>query len=109
MPYKISESAQPLSRAAANGAMVLQASSSAYRTLSRELLLYCQGRINGRSFLISGHRGAGKTTLVAAVVQEARSRGSFGGILRPLLVPLNGTVLLPDPKPGPPPSATSWS
>ena len=40
------------------------ASSQASRTLKQELRRYCDGEINGRSMLIAGHRGSGKTTTV---------------------------------------------
>ncbi|MCB9852248.1 MAG: hypothetical protein H6819_04065 [Phycisphaerales bacterium] len=34
----------------------------------RELKRYCRGEVEGRSFLVAGHRGAGKTTLVRHAV-----------------------------------------
>ena len=37
------------------------ADSHAYQVLHRELLEYCKGNISGRSVLVSGHRGSGKT------------------------------------------------
>ena len=77
--------------------------SRAYRLLRQELRRYCAGDVNGRSFLISGHRGAGKTTLVASaflsVLGNSEGRGEHPDkkLLRPLYVPLHGPNLLPDP------------
>ncbi len=78
---------------------------------------YVAGEISGRAFLIAGHRGAGKTTLVRRVVDElidevlgrederAKSPILPDSILampqRPLLVRLHGPSLLLDELPGP--------
>ena len=70
--------------------------SDAANTLLSELQLYLSGDLEGLSFLIAGHRGAGKTTLVWQVgrklLQIGRNRGRAE---RPLMVPLNGPRLLP--------------
>ncbi len=75
-------------------ARVQRADSAASRALRQELRRYCAGEIAGRSFLIAGHRGAGKTTLVAEVVAqliEASERGEVPQ--RPLPVMLHGPSL----------------
>ncbi|HEY4357298.1 MAG TPA: hypothetical protein VGN16_16225 [Acidobacteriaceae bacterium] len=80
--------------------------SEALRLLEGELQKYCSGRSDGGSFLIAGHRGAGKTTLVRGAIQrvekillEQRAQGLGNRdsrvTLRPLLVPLQGPNLLP--------------
>jgi hypothetical protein len=57
---------------------------------------YCAGEVNGRSFLISGHRGAGKTTLVSnAFLRVWSDRARIGSDMRPLLVLLHGPTLFP--------------
>jgi hypothetical protein len=87
--------------------------SKAYDTLLRELTRYVKGEVPGRSFLIAGHRGAGKTSLVRQVVEDlnrsiidkaveaAKAKdGDKGRMLdqqRPLLVKLHGPSLLPAP------------
>jgi len=67
----------------------------AYQVLRRELRRYAANELRGRSFLVAGHRGSGKTTLVlraiAAVREENKSR-AVGQ--RPLLVKLHGPSLL---------------
>jgi hypothetical protein len=84
--------------------------SKAYDTLLRELTRYVKGEVPGRSFLIAGHRGAGKTSLVRQVVEDlnraiitkaveaATARdGDKSRMLdqqRPLLVKLHGPSLL---------------
>ncbi|MGJ4888353.1 hypothetical protein ACQR1Y_09175 [Bradyrhizobium sp. HKCCYLRH3099] len=85
--------------------------SNAYDTLMRELTRYVKGEVPGRSFLVAGHRGAGKTSLVRQVVDDlnrsiidkavktASAKGSDRGRMlnqqRPLLVKLHGPSLLP--------------
>ena len=46
------------------------AESPAYHTLFRELRNYLNGEIPGRSFLVSGHRGAGKTSMVLRAIED---------------------------------------
>ena len=96
--------------------------SDAYRQVLQELRRYCRGELSGRSFLIAGHRGAGKTTLVSTVFEallrdpaidprrtpwEIPSQqlaasdvaaSEFAGkrSLRPLPVLLQGPTLLPN-------------
>lgn len=85
--------------------------STALRLLEAELQAYCQRTVRGRSFLIAGHRGAGKTTLVDAAIQrvantflsqrarQASASSTPDFVLRPLLVPLQGPNLLPPDAP----------
>jgi Cdc6-like AAA superfamily ATPase len=74
------------------------------RLLIDALLFYCRGEVSGRSFLISGHRGAGKTTLVQraflAVLRDSRRRSASSErpLLRPLLVSVHGPSLFADAK-----------
>src|SRR5215469_16146073 len=44
--------------------------SEAFRIFSKALAEYVDGHVPGRSFLIAGNRGAGKTTLVLRVIAE---------------------------------------
>jgi hypothetical protein len=91
--------------------------SRAGETLKTAIRRYVAGEISGRAFLIAGHRGAGKTTMVRRVVDElidevldqedkrARSPIAADSILampqRPLLVRLHGPSLLLEELPGP--------
>lgn len=69
--------------------------SAASRQLESELRRYCLREVDGRSFLIAGHRGAGKTTLVHHVVQKlVRESLAKNGMRRPLIVRLHGPNLL---------------
>ena len=70
------------------------AKSHAYSLLIRELNRYLQHQIRGRSFLISGHRGSGKTSLVLRAVQDLQNRQTGELQQRPLLVKLHGPSLL---------------
>lgn len=70
------------------------ASSEAGTILEAELRRYCEGQIAGRSFLIAGHRGAGKTTMVNKVVDTVMKQADQGGLpMRPLQVLLHGPSL----------------
>lgn len=55
---------------------------------------YCNREIAGRSVLIAGHRGAGKTTLVKAAIQDLRGRPDFRADIIPLYVQIHGPDLL---------------
>ena len=70
------------------------AESAAYVRLCNELTRYVKEEITGRSFLISGHRGAGKTTLVLKAIEDIRKK-NLGCM--PLLIPLHGPDLLLPP------------
>ncbi|MFM0557099.1 hypothetical protein P0D69_39985 [Paraburkholderia sediminicola] len=81
-------------------APLIAARSQEGRILEYELTRYCSGEINGRSFLIAGHRGAGKTTMVAHAIHQMIQGCDEGTVpLRPLPVFLHGPSLfasLPD-------------
>jgi hypothetical protein len=103
MPIPIVEKPEPLSEASEDEKPVLIAS-DALGLLSHELRQYCNCRVTGRSFLIAGHRGSGKTTLVQEAFQEVRRDNDMQQRrpqddkrippLRPLLVLLQGPNLL---------------
>src|SRR5580658_2600016 len=87
--------------------------SEAYRVLKTSLNRYAAGELSGRAFLISGHRGMGKTTLVARAVQDCNEtafadRANLAadgdgerlrqrGLHRLLLVRLHGPSLVAKP------------
>src|SRR6185437_14231885 len=72
--------------------------SAAYRHLVEDLRRYCNREVNGRSFLIAGHRGAGKTTLVASAFAKLLADFDRRPLrARPVFVPVLGPSLLPDP------------
>lgn len=89
----------------------------AYRSLLRDLQRYVQEEIAGRSYLIAGHRGSGKTSLTLQAIEDLRrtfliqassastSAGRRDRPQRPLLVKLHGPSLLEAPPPTPPPAA----
>src|SRR5262245_44187171 len=99
MAIRITTPAEPLSLVSYRGEPAL-IESDGLRLLTYELRRYCAGEVNGRSFLISGHRGAGKTTLVNGAFMKvlADSQRNPREMLRPLFVPLHGPNLLPDPR-----------
>ena len=102
MPILILEKPEPLSEASRGQAKPMLVGSDAMRLLAHELGRYCRQEVTGRSFLIAGHRGSGKTTLVQGgfqqvldqmAAEDTRDRSS----LRPLLILLQGPNLLPGP------------
>jgi hypothetical protein len=97
VPIRIVESSEPLSPAAQDRAQeALLIDSDASRLLSHEMLRYCDGEVTGRSFLIAGHRGAGKTTMVSnAHLQAKRETARRPRATRPLIVWLHGPSLFP--------------
>lgn len=108
MPIRILDSPEPLTEASYGTDPVL-IGSDVLMVLQQEMIRYCEQRVAGRSFLIAGHRGAGKTTLVQGAFQQVRAarnqaaeRFALSGReelvanrLRPLLVLLQGPNLLP--------------
>jgi hypothetical protein len=102
MPIAIIDAPEPLSeeslRHRGSTAEPLLVESSASRVLRQELQRYCEGKINGRSFLIAGHRGAGKTTLVAKAFMDVHRLAEDGAAMRrPLFIALHGPSLFPNP------------
>jgi hypothetical protein len=69
--------------------------SDAYRQLKADLRRYVEGKLVGRSFLISGHRGAGKTTMVRHAVEAVEiEMASELKPCRPIFIPLHGPSIL---------------
>jgi energy-coupling factor transporter ATP-binding protein EcfA2 len=100
MPIQILDFAEPLSagRIGASNEPVL-IKSAAYDQLLHELRRYCNLQASGRSFLVAGHRGSGKTTLVLSVFEKILRESQTRNVkLRPLMVQLLGPSLLPDPE-----------
>jgi hypothetical protein len=95
---KTNSSPEPLSFASSHTSSrqpSILAVSSACDILTYELRLYAAGEIVGRSFLVSGHRGAGKTTLVYKAIQDLSIEFSEQGLsCYLLLVPLHAPDLL---------------
>ena len=110
MAIKILERIEPLSDASFREREAPpMASSRALNGLRDALCAYVKGTINGASYLIAGHRGSGKTTLVHRAVEEvlretdparfrnlrpARDPDNAVFAARPMLVRLNGPNLL---------------
>ena len=103
MPILFRTRADPFSpRAQQGGDMVpLLARSHAGLVLESEMRRYCAGLVRGRSFLISGHRGSGKTTMVDNAVLTLQQEAADGRLqLKPLPVYLQGpTLFAPEPAP----------
>ena len=97
MVIRIRRTPEPLSEQSAKAGdegLVYTVQSSASRILKQELRRYCDGHIQGRSFLIAGHRGAGKTTMVSDVLTSVIKLSQNGDVaLRPLPVMLHGPSL----------------
>jgi hypothetical protein len=94
MPIFIKESPEPLTYASVFTEPLL-AECEAYRCLFHDILRYGRRETMGRSILISGHRGSGKTTLVRWAIERAqRALKDDLKSARPLLVPLHGPDLL---------------
>ena len=102
MAIFILRSPEPLSEQASRPGLegnVITATSHAGDVLAGELRRYCDGHVQGRSFLIAGHRGAGKTTMVADVLDRVMKLALAGDMpMRPLPVILHGPSLF-DPLP----------
>lgn len=95
MPIRIREGAQPFAPASlrAEPAVRLFADCATREHLSREIVRYLRGESGGRSVLVAGHRGAGKTTLALQSVLSAAEQCSASG-QRPLLVKVEAPTLL---------------
>jgi hypothetical protein len=68
MDLKIKSTCEPLAHNPVLGSAF--AESDTYRRLHREMERYVSGQTNGGSFLIAGHRGAGKTWLVHKAIER---------------------------------------
>src|SRR4051794_38593786 len=98
MPIRIKRYIEPLSLASESQTTIV-IESDAYRQVCTDLEMYTNGEILGRSFLIAGHRGAGKTTMLRHAVREVASRiqnrgQTSGQWARPLFIALHGPDLL---------------
>jgi hypothetical protein len=69
---------------------VILANSTAARELQSQMEDYCRRLIPGRSILIGGDRGSGKTTLASAVIDKLLSEGKLVYDAKPLFVPIHG-------------------
>jgi hypothetical protein len=101
MPIQLLRQREPFARDPGSAEIIRGA---AYWRLKAALEKYCRGRSSGRSFVVSGNRGAGKTTMVLAVVQDliekadsesrdvrrTSTRQDRDVLCRPLLVKLSG-------------------
>ena len=98
MPISIRERPEVFTDASLNSAdPPFLIRSDALALLTHELRRYCKREISGRSFLIAGHRGAGKTTLVLSACQQIFKESEEGRVfLRPLVIMLQGPNLLPN-------------
>lgn len=104
MPVRINPSAEPLSFAARTDtpphpggkpppATVL-ARSQAGDLLEHEMERYCDGLVRGRSFLVAGHRGSGKTTLVDRAVLNLQHQALARQLrFKPLPVYIQGPLI----------------
>jgi hypothetical protein len=72
----------------------VQYTSPYFERIRYELMRYCRGEINGLSVLISGQRGAGKTTLTKLVIQKVMQESDA---LIPLPLLLHGPTII-DPE-----------
>ncbi len=93
MPLRVKQQIEPFTESSKYDQPVL-AISNEYRRLYRDLDRYTAGQISGRSYLIAGHRGSGKTMLVHKAIEDLL-RDSRGRVNRPLFVRLHGPDLLP--------------
>jgi energy-coupling factor transporter ATP-binding protein EcfA2 len=94
MPIVIKRFPEPLCSPPFASPEARLAGSQARDTLRSLMLRYCQRRIAGRSVLIAGHRGAGKTTLVKSVIEELFHDQRLQIDARPLFVYLHGPDLV---------------
>src|ERR1043166_796597 len=93
MPLTFEPPADPLTPSGQAQSHVIE--SDALQRLTKEIERYGRRELVGRSVLIAGHRGVGKTTLVRKAIENARNRPDYQG--RPLFVDLHGPDLLAPP------------
>jgi hypothetical protein len=100
MPLRIKAQAEPFTDFSKSVEPIL-AESEVYLRLQKDLKRYTDGLIQGRSYLIAGHRGSGKTTVVYKAIEDLIRSSVLGSDSRPLFVRLHGPDLLPPfPEPG---------
>lgn len=97
MPLKIFDEVEPLSPRSffriEEGVRAVGSDSAV--VLENEMRRYCEGNTSGRSILVAGHRGSGKTTAVELAFQRLDNEYEKAGRpIRPLLVMLLGPSLL---------------
>jgi hypothetical protein len=56
---------------------------AAYYRLINDLRRFAQDELTGRSYLIAGHRGAGKTTMVLQAIRQMRDKALFASVNTP--------------------------
>ncbi|MCB1037236.1 MAG: hypothetical protein KDD47_25630, partial [Acidobacteria bacterium] len=95
MSLRLIDTPEPLAPAAHNAKQVLLAESEVCQQLERVLRRYLERKIHGRSILISGYRGSGKTTSVHKALQRVNEAVPKQENRRLLLVTLHGPDLLP--------------
>jgi hypothetical protein len=98
MTIRLRGNAEPFSARAQPGRTQIRphlAQSQGARLLTQELRRYCNGEVRGRSFLLAGHRGSGKTTMVDEALLKLQEQAHAGTLLmKPLPVYLLGPTLL---------------
>jgi hypothetical protein len=98
MPIRIRHNAEPFSHMAQPGRVKvwpILARSEAGTLIEQELRRYCNGEVRGRSFLIAGHRGSGKTTTVDNILLKFQEEAWLGNVpKKPLPIYLLGPTLL---------------
>src|SRR5215510_895577 len=94
MPLILNRNVDPLTPASKTvAAHVIE--SSGMTQLVREMIRYARGEMTGRSYLIAGHRGVGKTTMVRKAFEVVTTRLANERMrMRPLYVELHGPDLV---------------
>jgi hypothetical protein len=97
MAIRIQDFPEPLTLAARESSVRrVLIESEEYHQIVHELRRYCNAQISGRSFLIAGHRGSGKTTFTLSAFEQVWREAQAGELrMRPLMVQLLGPSLLP--------------
>lgn len=98
MPLYIGQPPEPLSPSAIESSQPSRrVHSQQSQQLHDTMLRYLRGEVSGRSILIGGSRGSGKTTLVKGTIHDLDLVAqSSRNIRRPVYVPLHGPSLLPE-------------